>query len=351
VRIGPRTVGDGRPVYVIAEAGVNHDGDPDAALALVDAAAAAGADAVKFQTFRTEALVVRGTPKARYQVETTGPAGGMDDLVARLELSAEVHRRLAARARERDLDFLSTPFDEESLRLLVDVGVPAVKVASGEATNLPFLRAVARTGLPVLLSTGMCDVEEVRAALGALADAAGTVLLHCVSAYPAPLSELNLRAIGALRDAFGVPVGWSDHTQGLEAPLAAVALGACVVERHLTLDRSRPGPDHRASSEPDDFRRMVEGIRRVESALGDGVKRPAACEADVRRLARRSVVTARAVPAGRPIVREDLAVKRPGTGIAPADLERVVGCLARADLAADTVLDWALLTPPEAPRR
>jgi N-acetylneuraminate synthase/N,N'-diacetyllegionaminate synthase len=341
-----RVLGQG-PAFLIAEAGVNHNGDLELARRLIDAAAEAGADAVKFQTFRTEALVSAAAPKARYQMETTGSAESQHAMLARLELSAEAHANLRDHAARRGLVFFSTPFDEASADLLDGLGVELLKVPSGEVTNLPLLRHLAAKGRPILLSTGMCTLDEVATAVETIRVAGdpAVAILHCVSAYPAPVEETNLRAMDTLRARFGRPVGLSDHTLGIEIALAAIARGAAVLEKHLTLDRTLPGPDHRASLEPADFAALVRGARAIERALGDGDKRPMPCELDTRAVARRSLVAARALPAGHRLTRADVAIKRPGTGLAPADFDRVVGrTLARA-LDADQLLDWPDLQP------
>jgi N,N'-diacetyllegionaminate synthase len=336
-----RVLGEG-PAFLIAEAGVNHNGDLDLAHRLVDAAADAGADAVKFQTFRTDALVSEAAPKARYQVETTGGGESQRAMLARLELSREAHAALRDHAARRGLVFFSTPFDEASADLLDRLGVELLKVPSGEVTNLPLLRHLAAKRRPILLSTGMCTLEEVATAVDTLRAAGDPPLaiLHCVSAYPAPAADTNLRAMDTLRARFDVPVGLSDHTLGIEIALAAVARGAAVLEKHLTLDRTLPGPDHRASLEPADFAALVRGARAIEAALGDGVKRPMPSELDTRAVARRSLVAARALPAGHRLTRDDIAIKRPGTGIPPADVDRLVGRTLGRGLASDELLDW-----------
>jgi N-acetylneuraminate synthase len=342
--LGGRPIGQGR-VFVVAEAGVNHNGDMDLARRLVDAAAEAGADAVKFQTFRTDALVSRAAPKAGYQVETTGAGESQRAMLARLELNEAQHAELRDRAVARGILFFSTPFDEASADVLERLGVTVFKVPSGEVTNLPFLRHVARKGRPVILSTGMCTLVEVEAAVRAVREAGDPplVLLHCLSAYPAPAAEVNLRAMATLRERFGVPVGFSDHTLGIQVALAAAALGAAVIEKHLTLDTALPGPDHRASLPPAEMAALVRGVRAVESALGDGDKRPMPSEADTRSVARKSLVAARDLKAGERLSRAAVAIKRPGTGIAPADLERALGRVLRHDLAADDVIGWSAL--------
>jgi N,N'-diacetyllegionaminate synthase len=343
--IDGRPIGAGAPVFVVAEAGVNHNGDPDLALRLVDAAADAGADAVKFQTFRTAALVGRGAPKARYQLETTGPDGDQFQMLERLELPRDVHAALQARAVKRGLVFFSAPFDVESADLLDALAVPVFKIPSGEITNLPLLRHVAGKARPLILSTGMATLDEVAAALSAIAAAGDppVALLHCLSAYPAPVPEVNLRAMDTLRARFGVPVGFSDHTEGIDIALAAAARGAAVIEKHLTTDRTLPGPDHRASLDPADFASMMRGVRRVEAALGDGVKRPMPSEIDTRAVARKSLVAARAIRAGEVLTADCVAIKRPGTGISPADMERALGRAVRRGLAPDEVIDWEAL--------
>ena len=341
-----RRIGEGSPAFVIAEAGVNHNGDLELARGLVDAAAAAGADAVKFQTFRTDALVTRDAPKAGYQAETTG-AGDQRAMLASLELSADAHADLRDRSRARGLVFFSTPFDEESADLLELLGVPVFKVPSGEITNLPLLRHVAAKRRPIILSTGMSTLAEVARAVDTIREAGDPplALLHCVSAYPAPADETNLRAMDTLRARFGCPVGLSDHTLGTAVAIAAVARGAAIVEKHLTLDKTLAGPDHRASLDPGEFAALVRSIREVESALGDGDKRPTRSEADTRRVARKSLVAARPIRAGERLGTADVAIKRPGTGIAPADLPRVLGRAVLHDLAADDLISWEALAP------
>jgi N,N'-diacetyllegionaminate synthase len=343
--VAGRAIGPGRPAFLIAEAGVNHNGDPALARALIDAAADSAADAVKFQTFRTSALTSRTAPKAAYQIEATGAGESQSEMLMRLELSTGTLRTLQAHAAARGIVFFSTPFDEASADTLGALGVPMFKIPSGEITNLPLLRHIAAKGKPIILSTGMSTLDEVEQALAAIGDVADVpvAILHCVSAYPAPVGEVNLRAMDALRDRFGRPVGLSDHTLGLEIALAAVARGAAIVEKHLTLDKNLPGPDHRASLEPAEMAALVRGIRNVEAALGDGVKRPMPSELDTRRVARKSLVAARALRAGEELVKDAVAVKRPGTGISPAELERALGRRVRRDLAADDVIDWTAL--------
>jgi N,N'-diacetyllegionaminate synthase len=330
-------------VFVIAEAGVNHNGSLERALAMVDAATEAGADAVKFQTFSAARLATRAAPKAPYQGERTDEAESQYDMLARLELTADDHRALIARARDRGIVFMSAAFDPESLALLAGLGIDRVKVPSGELTNVPYLRDVAWLGLPVLLSTGMGTLDEVRAALGTL-EAAGlsrsrVTVLQCTTEYPTPPDEVNLRAMATMRGELGVAVGYSDHTEGICIAAAAVALGAAVIEKHFTLDRSLPGPDHRASLEPAEFAEMVRGIRDVERSLGDGVKRASPGELLNVVAARKSIVAARDIAAGETLTEENLAAKRPGDGVSAARWDDVVGRRARRDFRRDEKIE------------
>lgn len=332
-------------VFVIAEAGVNHNGSLAIARSLVAAAADVGAHAVKFQTFRADRLVTRTAPKAAYQTRQTSAEESQHAMLARLELDEAAHHALLNDARSRGLLFLSSPFDERSADLLERVGVASYKIPSGEITNLPYLAHIARKGRPMIVSTGMSKLGEIEQALDTIREAGDppVVLLHCVTEYPAPYDEVNLRAMETLRQAFGVPVGYSDHTPGAEVSIAAVAMGACLIEKHFTLDRTMQGPDHRASLDVEQFRDLVLAIRHVTAALGDGVKRPAPCEIRNRDVARKSLVVTRRVAKGERIDAAALAVKRPGTGIPPADLEKVLGRRAAVDLEPDQVLTWQSL--------
>lgn len=343
VEIAPgRLVGEGAPAFVIAEAGVNHNGDAGLARTLVDVACDAGADAVKFQTFTTDRLVSPRAPKAEYQLQTTDPGESQQAMLRALELSADLHEELQARCRARGVLFLSTPFDEESATFLDRLGVPAFKLGSGEVTNLPLIRHVAATGKPLILSTGMSHLGEVDAARRAFVEAGGSglVLLHCVTSYPADPAEANLRAMETLSRAFAVPVGYSDHTEGLEVCLAAVALGAAVIEKHFTTDRTLPGPDHRCSLEPGELHGLVRGIRAVEAALGSGRKEPAASEVDNRRVVRRSLAAAADLPCGASLSAETLVALRPGTGIPPALVDAVIGRRTRRALSRGELIAW-----------
>jgi N-acetylneuraminate synthase len=334
------------PVFVIAEAGVNHNGELAMALALCDAAKAAGADAVKFQTFRAEDLVVPGAPTADYQKKQTGEQDQFA-MLRKLELTREQHERIRDHCAAIGIEFFSTPFSVDAVDMLVGLGVRRIKMPSGELTHRALVEHACATGLPVLLSTGMASLAEVREALhwaqAVRGSLAGIAVLHCTSAYPAPDEALNLRAITTLREALQVPVGYSDHSLGIEASLAAVSLGATVIEKHLTLDRKLPGPDHAASLEAAEFGAMVHGIRRIAAMLGDGVKQPRPEEQDAARVARRSIVAARDIPAGATLTPAMLACRRPATGIAPREWDRVVGSTARAAIAAGAVLQWEQL--------
>lgn len=330
-------------VQIIAEAGVNHNGDIDRALLLVDAAADAGADYVKFQTFSAAKLVTRQADRAAYQIAALGDAGSQFEMLQRLELSAADHEKIAAHCKFRDIGFLSTGFDLESVDFLVAMGIGLIKIPSGELTNLPYLRHVGALGLPLVLSTGMATHEEVGAALGVLekagAELSEIVVLHCTTDYPTAMPDVNLRAMLTMRDAFGVSVGYSDHTLGIEIPVAAVALGACLIEKHFTLDCRLPGPDHQASLEPDQLKAMVSAIRNVEVALGDGVKAPKAVEKMNMTVARKSIVASRPIRAGESFSESNLAVKRPGTGISPMRWDEVLKHQAPRDFLADELIE------------
>jgi len=301
---------------------------------------------VKFQTFDAVRLATTGAPKAAYQVATTGAGESQLEMLRRLQLSSDAHRMLAEAARAAGLIFLSTPFDPPSADLLDSLDVPAFKLSSGELTNLPFLAYVAAKRRPLLVSTGMADLAEVEAAVDTIHEtgARDLALLHCVSSYPAAPEDANLRAMDTLAARFQVPVGFSDHTLGLEVALAAVARGACVLEKHVTLDRTAPGPDHAASLEPAEFAALVRGVRRVEAALGHGRKEPAAAEADVARVARRSLVASRDIPEGAALTAGAVTALRPGTGLSPALLPSLLGRRARHAIAAGTLITLDMLS-------
>ncbi|MDI6710306.1 MAG: N-acetylneuraminate synthase [Thermoanaerobacterales bacterium] len=333
-------------VFIIAEGGVNHNGDPELARRLVDTAREAGADAVKFQTFAPEQLVAAGAARAAYQQANMPDRDESQlEMIRRLALSGEAFRELKEYCDRAGIMFLSTPFDYQSVDLLYDLGVPLFKVGSGELTNYPLLEYIAGKGKPVIVSTGMATLGEVEQALVVVREAGAqdVTLLHCTSSYPTPYEDVNLRAMVTLERAFGVPVGYSDHTPGFEVAVAAAALGARVVEKHFTLDRNLEGPDHKASLEPGELTAMVRAIRHVEAALGDGFKRATPAERDTIRAARRSLVAARHIVAGELITADNLTLKRPGTGIPPAMWDIVIGRRARVDIPADTVLTWEMV--------
>jgi len=355
-------------VYIIAEAGVNHNGSVDTAVELIDVATAAGADAVKFQTFRSESVISRAARKAQYQITNTGNDESQLEMVRALELSVAQHRVLIDHARSKGIAFLSSPFDLESLHVLTEeFRLPRLKIASGEITNIPLLVAAGRAGCPLILSTGMSTLAEVERALQIIAfgfvaprDARPTVagleaayfdtkaqsllrerltLLHCTTEYPAPVQEVNLRAMNTMRAAFGLPVGFSDHTPGIHIAIASAALGAEVIEKHFTLDRNLPGPDHVASLEPGELAAMVRGIRDVEQALGSGRKLPAPSEMKNIPIARKSLIAARAIKKGEAFSEINLTTKRPGTGVSALRFYDYVGRNAPRDYSADDLID------------
>lgn len=337
--------------FIIAEAGVNHNGDEALALQLVEAAAECGADAVKFQTFDADKLVRPGADKAEYQKRQTG-AGDQHAMLKALELSRDAHRRLFDRCTELGIEFMSTPFDEEAADFLLQLGMERIKVPSGEITNTPFLDFLAAKDVPLIVSTGMASLPEIleavrtiaatRQRLGFQASMKEMVtVLHCTSSYPATYGDVNLRAMATIARATGLPIGYSDHTSGIAVSAAAVALGATIVEKHFTLDRAMAGPDHAASLEPRELSAMISQIRAIEVAMGSDIKEPTASELPVRALVRRSVTTARDVAAGATLQLSDLALLRPGTGIAPRERDQVPGKRARRAIPAGTTLQWS----------
>jgi len=332
-----------KSTLIIAEAGVNHNGDLELAKKLVDAAAKAGADLVKFQTFSAERLATASAPKAEYQNRTTDREKSQFAMLQQLELTAEMHEQIIAYCAECSIGFFSTGFDVESLDYLASLGAERFKIPSGEITNLPYLRHIGGFGKALILSTGMATLGEIEEALDAL-ETAGTprsqiTVLHCNTEYPTPMQDVNLRAMTSIRDAFGVSVGYSDHTTGIEVPIAAVALGASVIEKHLTLDRNLPGPDHKASLEPHEFAAMVRAIRNIEKAMGDGIKRPSLSEAKNKPIARKSLVAAKPIKAGERFTSENLTAKRPGTGISPMRWDEFMGRKAKRDYCADELIE------------
>jgi N,N'-diacetyllegionaminate synthase len=329
-------------VFIIAEAGVNHNGSRVLARKLIDAAAAAGADAVKFQTFSADRIVSRFAPKAEYQKKVTDAGESQLDMIRKLELSFDTHRELAAYCRKKKIMFLSSPFDCESVDLLRRLGLMLFKIPSGEITNLPLLRKIGALGRRVILSTGMSDLEEVKTALSVLVKA-GTpkdniTVLQCNTEYPTPVEDANVRAMDTIRNVLGVKTGYSDHSEGIAVPVAAAALGAVVIEKHITLDRALPGPDHRVSLDPEGFRAMVKAIRDVEKALGDGRKKPASSEMRNRDIVRKSIVAATDIKKGTRFTGRNIVVKRPGNGISPMRWDEVIGKRAVRDFRKDEMI-------------
>ena len=353
--------------FVVAEAGVNHNGSLEQALRLVDVAADAGADAVKFQTFRADRLVSRFAPKADYQLQTTDAGESQLEMLRKLELSEEEHEILLHRCQEREVEFMSTPFDIESLRFLIDrIGIRHLKIPSGEITNGPLLLEAARSGRPIFLSTGMSTINEIEEALGVIAFGLtvpgvqpstgafsqafrstegvralqdNVVVLHCVTEYPAPAIDVNLRAMAVIGDRFPVKVGYSDHTLGISVALAAVAMGACVLEKHFTLDKNQPGPDHRASLDPSELNALIKGVREIGIALGEAKKAPTNSELKNRAVARKSLVAEGNIRAGDIYSAETLRAKRPGNGISPMRIWDVIGKAAPRDYAKDEPIE------------
>jgi N,N'-diacetyllegionaminate synthase len=328
---------------IIAEAGVNHNGDLDMARKLIDVAAEAGADLVKFQTFSADRLVTHTAKKADYQTQSTFINESQHDMLLRLELTSEMHQQLIAHCAVQNIGFFSTGFDRESVDLLVSLGQKRFKIPSGEITNLPFLRHIGRFGKPLIMSTGMATLGEIEAAIDVLEQAgtprANMTVLHCTTEYPTSMADVNLRAMQSIHHAFGVEVGYSDHTLGIEVAVAAVALGASVIEKHFTLDRNLPGPDHKASLEPSELKAMVSAIRNIELALGDGIKRLSASEAKNKPIARKSLVAIQSIKAGELFTEQNITAKRPGSGISPMHWDEVVGKKALRDFGIDALIE------------
>jgi N,N'-diacetyllegionaminate synthase len=327
---------------IIAEAGVNHNGSLEMAFELIDAASDAGADVVKFQTFKAENLVTQSAAKADYQLGTTDVQETQFEMIKKLELSYDMHLKLISRCKEKGIRFSSTGFDTSSLDVLIELGVDFLKVPSGEITNLPYLRHVGTKGLPIILSTGMSTMQEVKDAVRILEQAGSKksdiTVLHCNTEYPTPMEDVNLRAILSMENELGVKVGYSDHTLGIEVPIAAVALGATVIEKHFTLNRTMEGPDHAASLEPDELKQMVYSIRNIEKAMGNGHKLPSNSEQKNISVARKSIVASRNILAGEKFTEENIAVKRPGTGLCPMRWDELLGLEANKDFQADDLI-------------
>jgi N,N'-diacetyllegionaminate synthase len=332
-----------KKTLIIAEAGVNHNGDLGLAKQLIDAAAEAGADIIKFQTFRANRQVTSTARKADYQLKTTNNKESQHEMLQRLELTEAMHKELIAHCATRNIGFFSTAFDTESVDLLLSLGQEHFKIPSGEITNLPYLRYIGQLGKPVILSTGMTTLGEIETAIDVL-EIAGTprtqiTVLHCTTEYPTPMNEVNLCAMQSIQTAFCVAVGYSDHTQGIEVAIAAVAMGATVIEKHFTLDRKLPGPDHKASLEPEELKDMVAAIRNIEVALGDGIKRLTPSEARNKPAARKSIVASHAIKTGEVFSAQNITAKRPGTGLSPMLWDEVMGRTAPRDFVADELIE------------
>ena len=328
-------------VFVIAEAGVNHNGNIEIAKRLVDAAVWSKADAVKFQTFKAEKIASKNAPKARYQYETAIQSETQYEMLKRLELTEDMHRELIKYCREKGIIFLSSPFDMDSIDLLARLGLEIIKIPSGEITNLPYLRAVAQQKKQVILSTGMSDLQEVKEAVQIL-NQYGTnniTILHCNTQYPTPMDDVNLKAMVKMGEELKLPYGYSDHTLGIEIPVAATALGATVIEKHFTLDKAMKGPDHKVSLEPMEFRMMVQMIRNVENALGDGLKKVTQSEKNNVMIGRKSIVAARSIKKGDYFTPENITIKRPGKGISPMEWDTVIGKISNRDYEEDEIIE------------
>jgi len=340
IRIGDRLLGESEPTFIVAEIGVNHNGSVNRARKLIDAAKSTGADAVKFQAYKTERIVTKYAEKAKYQKETTDLKKSQYDMLKKLELKDADFVELHRYAKKRSIIFLSSAFDEESVDLLAGLDVSAFKVPSGETTNFPLLRHIAEKKKPIILSTGLSTLDEIGEAIRVMEEKGveDIVLLHCVTSYPAKAEDVNLRVMDFLKRSFGCPVGFSDHTLGISIPIAATALGAVLIEKHFTLDKKMSGPDHRASLEPDEFKQMVTAIRDVEKAMGDGIKRLTKGEEQIKKAARRSVVARVKIQKGTVIRENMLDLKRPGTGLEPKDLSKILGKKAKKDILADELI-------------
>jgi N,N'-diacetyllegionaminate synthase len=329
-------------VFIIAEAGVNHNGSVDLAKQLIDVASISGADAVKFQTFKAENLVARNTQKADYQKQTTDALESQFDMIKKLELDVETHKELIAYCQEKDIMFLSTPFDHESINLLSGLGLQIFKIPSGEITNLPYLRHIGSLGKKVVLSTGMSNLEEAGDALNILINAGTSkdniTVLHANTMYPTPMEDVNLNAMLAIQKEFGVDIGYSDHTLGIEVDIAAVAMGASCIEKHFTLDKTMDGPDHKASLEPEELKAMVGAIRNIEKALGSSEKKPSPSETVNIDVVRKSIIAKTNINKGDILDENNLCVKRPGSGVSPMKWDEIIGTISSKDYNADELI-------------
>lgn len=339
IEIGNKLIGENEPCFIIAEAGINHNGSVVMAKKLIDAAKDAGADAVKFQTFEAEKIVTPNAKQAKYQIKNIGKKESQYTMLKKLELSYSDFRNLKKYCDRKKIIFLSTPHScKEDVNLVSEL-CPVIKVGSGDLTNLPILEYIAKKQLPIILSTGMATLKEVKEAVKTILPInEKLILLHCTTNYPTSLKEVNLKAIQTMAREFNLPIGYSDHTDGIKVSLAAVAMGACVIEKHFTLDKNLPGPDHKASLEPKELNEMVIAIRNVEKVLGDGIKKPTESEEKIKKIVRKSIVAKIDIPPGTKITKEMLTIKRPGTGIEPKYLDMVIGKIARKGIKKDTLI-------------
>lgn len=331
-------------VFIIAEAGVNHNGSLHRAKEMVKVAASAGADAIKFQTFKAMTLVTKDAVKADYQIKTSGQAETQFEMLKKLELSYESHQQLIKTCKSNHIEFLSSPFDLTTIDLLKKIGINKWKIPSGEITNLPYLRKIASLGQEIIMSTGMAELGEIKAALSVLTDAGiplnQITVLHCNTEYPTPMQDVNLRAMQTIKESFpGVKIGYSDHTKGIEIPIAAVALGAIIIEKHFTLDKNMPGPDHKASLSPEELAQMVRAVRNIETALGNGIKKPSQSEKKNIPIARKSIVAAGNISVGEKFTIVNLTVKRPGNGLSPMKWDDIIGKHATKNYSKDDLID------------
>jgi N-acetylneuraminate synthase/N,N'-diacetyllegionaminate synthase len=346
IKIGTKEVGKERPCFIIAEAGVNHNGSLKRALQMVDAAKAAGADAIKFQTFRTEEIVTQDAPKAKYQRgRSTGKT--QFEMLKKLELHKQDFVKLYGYCKKKRIIFLSTPFDLQSAEFLFKLGMTAFKISSGDLNNLPLLSRIAKYRKPIIISTGMSNISEIKDTLSAIRSAGNSkiVLLHCTSNYPADLRSVNLKAIKSMESTFKLPIGYSDHTLGIEVAMAAAVLGAAIIEKHFTIDLDLPGPDHKASLNPEQLQNMVQSIRNIEEAMGSDKKNVQRSEFEVKKVIRKSIVAANWIRKGTRITSSMLKIKRPGTGLEPKELPKIVGKYARIDIGKDKMIKWGSVRP------
>jgi len=344
IKIGNKFVGPGFPVFIIAEAGVNHNGSMELAKKMIDVAKESGADAIKFQTFKTENMIIKNAQKAEYQKKATGK-GNQYKMLKSLELDAANFRKLTQYAKKKDIIFLSTPFDKVSVDLLEELCVSAYKIGSGELTNIPLLKYIAEKKKPIILSTGMANLGEIDEALNVFKESGleNIIILHCVSSYPTKIDDINLKAINTLRSVFKFPTGFSDHTIGINVPIASVALGVCVIEKHFTLDKKLPGPDQRSSLDPEELRLMVKSIREIEVALGNGNIKPTSDEKKNMEVVRKSIVSSMDIKKGSILTEEMIDIKRPGTGISPKMYDKILGKKVKRLIKKDELILWKYL--------